>query len=449
MATHLMGGEITARQISGNDYEITLTAYRDTLGIPMATYATFEIMDGLGTVIGTSTASYDTLLSGYALAGYPYGVEVYVFMDTVTLPGTGTYFVSWYNCCRNGAIQNMTAPLSENMYLETMVTVDSAANSTPFFLVQPVVFLPENVLWQYNPLPFDPDGDSLYWSLDVPLNDFGMPVTGYTLPPADPLQPFTLDPLTGTITWIANTLGNFNATVLVEEFRGGVKIGEIRRDMQFIVVASGNKMAQITNFDDIPKNSQGYPYVSLKAFQTYTLSLLASDEDAGDNVYMESYGEPFLFDQNYAQFSTSPTGSGNEIEGSFSWTPELSMVRQDPYIVVFRVKDDEFARDYTVLMGVSAWATGIDEIPGGSVGDLYPNPVQDLLMIPIELDRSASLGLSVYSLTGAKVAGFQSQNYPAGNQLLSARLELANGAYMVAIEKDGKPVQYKKIMVAK
>ena len=48
-ATHLMGGQIVATNIGGYDYEIKLTAYRDTIGIPMATTAMFEIsMDSAG-----------------------------------------------------------------------------------------------------------------------------------------------------------------------------------------------------------------------------------------------------------------------------------------------------------------------------------------------------------------------------------------------------------------
>ena len=44
---------------------------------------------------------------GGLLPFYPYGVEVYFFMSTITLPGPGEYTISWHQCCRNAAIQNL------------------------------------------------------------------------------------------------------------------------------------------------------------------------------------------------------------------------------------------------------------------------------------------------------------------------------------------------------
>ena len=46
-ASHLMGGQITSRNIGGLTYEVTLTLYRDTLGIPMYTTANVEYFDSL------------------------------------------------------------------------------------------------------------------------------------------------------------------------------------------------------------------------------------------------------------------------------------------------------------------------------------------------------------------------------------------------------------------
>ena len=42
-STHLMGGQITVTQLNGYDYIVELNAYRDTMGIPMASSATFSI----------------------------------------------------------------------------------------------------------------------------------------------------------------------------------------------------------------------------------------------------------------------------------------------------------------------------------------------------------------------------------------------------------------------
>ena len=101
-ATHLMGGQIVATNIGGYNYEIQLTAYRDTIGIPMSSFALFEIgRDSAGVTIPISTLSVladstsGGLVTGVSAA---YGVEVYTYTDTVTLPGNGYYTISWNDC---------------------------------------------------------------------------------------------------------------------------------------------------------------------------------------------------------------------------------------------------------------------------------------------------------------------------------------------------------------
>ncbi len=142
-STHLMGGEIVAQQINGYQYQVFMTVYRDTAGIPMDNTAQFYITDSAGTNVATLTTPYDSVLSGNTLPMYPYGVEVYFFIDTITFSGSGTYTIGWSNCCRNGAIQNISTHLSQSMFLQTVVTVfDSTSNSTPWFLVPASIFLP-------------------------------------------------------------------------------------------------------------------------------------------------------------------------------------------------------------------------------------------------------------------------------------------------------------------
>jgi hypothetical protein len=450
-ATHLMGGEITARQLSGADYEVKLTTYRDTLGIPMALSVTFELKGVAGNLIATYQQDQDTT-SGGLLVGYPYGVEVYTFTDTITLPGIGTYHVSFSNCCRNGAIQNLSNPLSESMYLETQLTYFGAIanNSTPVFLVEPVIFLPVRTAWQYNPLPFDSDGDSLVWSIDTSLRAFGTQVAGYTTPPDSSLSPFSIDPNTGTISWIATQMGNFNASVLVEEYRNGGKIGEIRRDMQFIVVNPGsNRMPQFTNFNNYPRNPDGIVSLAIGTAQGITFSLLASDPNPGDILNMYAYGEAMLLPQNPAKFEATQTGNGNEVEGVFSWYPTVDMAREKPYITVFRIWDEEFAFDESVFLNVLN-NTGIEEPLHLGIGDLYPNPAANSMYIPLTVDKTTEVNFKVYNYAGVQVKSLGSNTYPAGEHVVRADIQdLAAGAYFLTIEQDGKLVQGQKFVIAR
>ncbi len=110
-ATHLMGGEILIHDLHNGKHVVTLMAYRDTVGIPMALSATFNFSGPNGQSFSTTT-DYDSIISGNLLPMYPYGVEIYLFIDTVIIPSPGLWEVSWSNCCRNAAIQNLSAPLS-------------------------------------------------------------------------------------------------------------------------------------------------------------------------------------------------------------------------------------------------------------------------------------------------------------------------------------------------
>ena len=393
-ATHLMGGQIVATNLGGYDYEIKLTAYRDTIGIPMATAAMFEIsMDsaGVNLPIYFLTVPADSMSGGLVMGvSAAYGVEVYTYTDTITLPGDGYYTISWQDCCRNHAIINMGNAGGESFALSTSFTVDSLnPNSSPSYLSLPVAYLPSDTLWQYNPLPFDPDGDSLAWSLTTPLGS-GALVAGYqflndTALYSNASNPFALDSVTGELSWNAKMHGNFVAAFLIEEYRNGIKIGEMRRDMQYIVVSdTSNYLPVISNMMSFPSNSSGYPYVVISPSQNYSVSLLASDPNVNDVVTLNAFGEPFNLQTSSPSFLTFSTGNGNEIEGIFSWTPNMLDVRTQPYLVVFRVSDGFYNFDYTVQIEVASTTT-IKEVGINSVTDnrIYDLLGRELIEVPV------------------------------------------------------------------
>ncbi|MDB0027459.1 hypothetical protein N9D80_02755 [Flavobacteriales bacterium] len=172
-ASHLMGGQISATYLgsdsSGSHYILDLEVYRDMVGIQMVLNQTVEVYLLDTTVFPPTyslafshTIAFDTS-SGGAMSAFSsvYGIEIYNFRDTITFPANGNYMIKWEDCCRNAAIINMTNPSSESASFLTFISVDSSnPNSTPTFLTPPVAYLPVDSIWQYNPLPFDPDDDS-------------------------------------------------------------------------------------------------------------------------------------------------------------------------------------------------------------------------------------------------------------------------------------------------
>lgn len=428
-ATHLMGGDIIVQQLSGLTYIVQLTTYRDTMGIPMQTSATFTFKSSSGATVLTTTAGYDTIISGNTLPMYPYGVEVYFFRDTVTLPYAGAFSVGWSDCCRNGAIQNLSSPLSESMFLQTDFTaMDTTNNSTPFFLVPAAIFLPINTPWQYNPLPFDPDGDSLYWSISFPLSTWNTSCAGFTTPPGSSTNPIAINPITGTITWTANTLGNFVFSVLVEEYRNGVKIGSISRDMQFIVVAPNGQGPQWNV--SLPTDSLGNLHVQLIQFSSYQLNVMGYNP-GGAPLFMEAFGEPFFTQPNPALFTTQGHGVNDTVTGHILWAPTSAQVRPQPYIVVIRISDGFMTQDLSLVISVSA-SVGNDEDQSETV-NIYPNPATEYVQLT---DNAHFVHLmdvqGSYFPLKKDSRGWNLQGIPAGTYFLHA---FNAGGELLASEK--------------
>ena len=461
--THLMGGQIIATYLSsdssGVHYALDFTAYRDTIGIPISANATFQIekldTSGNWNFLFSSTVNFDTT-SGNLLPNVTvYGVEVYSYLDTITLPGNGYYAISWDDCCRNVSIINMSNPGGESLALSTYLKVDSLnINSSPIYLTPPVAYLPVDTVWQYNPLPFDPDGDSLVWSMVTPLDDNGV-VSGYQFLSdsmySDTLGVFSLDSITGSLSWDPAMIGNFVASFIIEEYRNGIKMGEVRRDMQFIVIADTvNTMPQISNMQSIPTNTGGYPFVKINPGINYNLQLLGNDADSNDVLKMEAYGEVFSLSGSPANFNFLSTGNGNEIEGNFSWTPSLNHVRSLPYITVFRTTDGMFYYDNTIQFEVTQNInTNTVNFESIQVDNIYPNPASNQFIISLDSDKSETIFVQIYNVLGEKVYNKEVGIF-SGKNILFNNLNLKSGQYFLNIlQHDRKQIISKKLIVIK
>jgi hypothetical protein len=453
-ASHLMGGELTAQHISGNDYYIELTLYRDASGNNAQISPTWKIY----AYNNTTNALIDSIITAYTspsgmlLNFYPYNVEAYFFKDTITLPGPGEYRFETRSCCRNGAIQNLVNPLGLSMQLETIVTVPvTGVNSTPTFLVPASVWLNINTPWTYNPLPIDVDGDSLYWSIDTPLTDHAIYAV-YNTPPGNTSLPFSIDSQTGVISWSANTLGNFQASILVDEFRNGVKIGQIRRDMQFIVVNNfSNIAARITNWSSFPHDANNFPHVVLAPNQPFQYTFLFEDPDQVDPVWIMGFGETFSRTNNPATLVHSAS-----FQAVYDWTPTQADVRSEPYIHVLRLSDRNpqnivpyFITDETFLVTV-ANGVGINETKAPlSITNIYPNPAKDIITISLDLLEPSLLSIDIYDITGRTIKSISPQKFNNGITLTQISVAgLSNGQYFIKI-KSKEIIETKRFIINK
>lgn len=181
-----------------------------------------------------------------------------VQLDPNTYTDPSGYYLAYQTCCRNGGITNIQRPNRAGYvyYLEFPPLIrngKSFTNSSPAFGTLDGEYICVNKPFRFNFNASDTDGDQLRYSITTPLYGFQDPngnpyirpapypevqwVAGYgpdnTIPGNPPLS---INAQTGELSVTATKLGLFVFAIRVEEFRNGEKIGEIRRDYQFLVI---------------------------------------------------------------------------------------------------------------------------------------------------------------------------------------------------------------------
>lgn len=279
-ATHLVGGSFAVKWLGGNSYEITLKVLRDCENGSPRAYFDFPLTAGIFnkttharqtsvTFTQNDFVKDDTLdFTGDNCPDIVTGcTHIGIYRKVVQLPGSqynaaGGYYISWERCCRNNIISNIVKPEAAGMVLYTeFPNTQFIKNSSPYFTNNPVTLICANNLFKYNLEFKDDDGDNLVYSLIEPLNgNLGpdMPAnndnprsgpypttvwqTGYNNGNVIPgIIPLTINPATGELSCNPISPGIFVASIRVEEFRFGQKIGEVRLELQFTVTNCPNQ----------------------------------------------------------------------------------------------------------------------------------------------------------------------------------------------------------------
>ncbi|MDX1905851.1 MAG: PKD domain-containing protein, partial [Bacteroidia bacterium] len=157
------------------------------------------------------------------------------------------YNIEWGTCCRNAAITSINGGAFGSVGIFTgntqINTTLSPCNSSPQFGNIPTPYLCSGQSYTFNQGAFDPDGDSLVYSLGPCFDNQGVQVPYF--PGFSATQPLgagwnvTINALTGDINFTPNPGGPPVVAVVcvkVEEYRNGVKIGEVVRDIQVTVL---------------------------------------------------------------------------------------------------------------------------------------------------------------------------------------------------------------------
>ncbi len=259
------------------------------------------------------------------------------------------YNIIWGSCCRNGSITSGAS--NGGIYTgNTQINLGlTPCNSSPMFSVPPVPYVCVGQNFTFNQGAFDPDGDSLVYLL-TPCQDVASTPVGYSagFSPTQPLGAswtVTLNPNTGDINLVPNP-GNVVTAVLcvtVEEYRNGVKIGEVSRDIQVTVINCGaNTPPTFTQLSNVVGGYQTGPYqITVCPNTPFSFNISGTDVDLNDSLMLLWNPVTAPAGATFTQAGTStpyPVNGTvpNPPVGMMSWTPTIS----GTYNVTFTIQDN-------------------------------------------------------------------------------------------------------------
>ena len=275
-ATHVVGGELKYEHVEDDLYEIILTFRRDC--ITGAADAQFDspvkiwIFNGEGNIklnvgnggkffmnLNTQDTLNQIIRSDCGFEGTQVCVEETIYKGNLRLPfnpGEDGYILAYQRCCRNMTLENI---LDADLVGGTWTTAISPEvqnlnnqNDSPEFVDWAPVYVCANEDVNFDHSAIDSDGDSLVYKLCTPLDGASVAEPIPNSAPKPPYIPVTwkdpyslnnllgglpiqIDSETGLLTGSPNLVGQFLVGICVEEYRDGVKIGEVRRDFQYNV----------------------------------------------------------------------------------------------------------------------------------------------------------------------------------------------------------------------
>ncbi len=307
LATHNLAGEIVARRIDGTRYELILTTYTDPApaGVDRcsadieiwSTGVNPQLIDQIQ-MIPRSNGDFDqSPPSDCEIPNSREGVPVYrtvkknIYRTEYTFD-FGTFELRYFDVARREDVINISQPGEQAFYVTTNLDIPNpilGVNNTPVLLNTPLDEACSGKVWTHNPGGFDPDGDSLAYEIrpsmqyDPSKGIAPQTATGYRFPDDNSLNvfpdngPLTMDPVTGLMTWdVPVQPGVYNIAYVVEEYRNGIKLGSVLRDMVIIVKACENDPPVIQSITD----------TCITAGETLVFDFLAYEPNETDSLYL-------------------------------------------------------------------------------------------------------------------------------------------------------------------
>ena len=318
-ATHQKAAELIVEHVSGYTYRARLYTYTFTQTDVDRPQLEIGWGDGTTSILNRSR---EVLLDNDTKFNYYEGTHTYA--------GPGSYTLYMEDPNRNSGVVNVPNSVLTFMYISTTITISpwlGDGNSSPVTTRRPVddqACLGQR--YEHNPAAYDPDGDSLSYKLIPCRGEGGESIPGFTYPAAS--DTFMIDSKSGTLVWDAPMAqGEYNAAILIEEWRNQVKIGDVTRDMQIIVRACDNRPPSIETWENC----------CVEAGQTLHIPVWLMDD--GYNVLrLEAGGE--VVEEGRSVGLNKVYSAPDSAYYVFYWNTSLDDSRQKDYVLYLRAEDD-------------------------------------------------------------------------------------------------------------
>ncbi|HNR20649.1 MAG TPA: gliding motility-associated C-terminal domain-containing protein [Bacteroidia bacterium] len=405
-ATHLMGGSLTYYNYGFDPvgrtatYAITLNIYRycEPGSAQFQPQSFFICYD-------SSLASYPgkplyqlveiPLITSQIIEPPPIGVncgftasacvEKGIYEASVTLPVDTGFHIILITGARNGNIINISNPDSSGMTFYTYIPKASnfIFNNSPEINDIPVPYVCNADTVFFNCNAFDADGDSLVYSLVHPygyasfqtdtsyITDSTGNITAIAFPlkkvKYNPgynyLQPFgatgsaVIDSKTGLAKFLIPNQGFYVVAVEIKEYRNGIVISTVRRDIQLIVLACPPNQVPVLSASSVTSYN-----FTITEEDTLCLNLVFTDADA-DSISLNAIGSMFN------SLSVNPpatliSNNGDSIASAdFCWKPICGQARTAPYQFTISAFDDGCPPKFSEYI----FSIKVDSFPGNLI----------------------------------------------------------------------------------
>ena len=433
-ATHNRAGEITYQSspLAGEPYRyiFTITTYTKIQGggAASADRDSLDINFGDGTPITQAPRTNGNNNEGEAVGN---NIKKNIYMITHTYPAPFDYVVSVRDPNRIDNVINIQLGNSVDIpffFQDTIFFRDPqffGFNSSPILLQPPIDYANIGYTFIHNPNAFDIDGDSLYFELIPPKQGTNSDVPLYQYPdqinpnnqPSSPNNTISLNSATGEFIWNSpQVAGTYNIAFLIREFRNGVQIGNMIRDMQVLVEDVNNSPPEISELNEL----------CLTIGDSLVLPISATDpESPPQTITLSAFGGPLevlnpaqliatdtIFNsQNIISEQINSTMVRGEtiVAGNFVWQTTCDHISSSKYTVVFKAEDNFIYNNLPFpLVDLETWQlTLVMPPPQGLTANVVEQNIELTWDLPYACDDNSKFrGFSIWRAVGCDSLDF-------------------------------------------